>query len=148
MRRVGQAFQESPNNRVALQALALTQQAGQYLEFSGDVEEAQQVYASLQAKVDTLQDPDIKEQLTEALTNARTRTERAWNGLKVEKMNNVEGQPLAWAKFQGKVVVLDVWAMSCAPCIASIPNIEEVYAAYKDQGFEVIGVNLDDDSAS
>lgn len=148
MRSVGQAFQESPNNRVALQALALTQQAGQYLEFSGDVEEAQQVYASLQEKVDTLQDPDIKEQLTESLTNARKRTGLVGKELKVENMNNLEGQPLDWAKFQGKVVLLDFWATWCGPCIAEIPNIEEVYAAYKDQGFEVIGVNLDDDSAS
>lgn len=55
-----------------------------------------------------------------------------------------EGEKLNWKQYEGKVVLVDFWATWCAPCRAELPNVARLYEAYHDKGFEVIGVNLDD----
>lgn len=49
--------------------------------------------------------------------------------------------------YQGKVVYLDFWASWCAPCRTSFPLLNELYKKYKDKGFVVVAVNLDEDKA-
>lgn len=48
------------------------------------------------------------------------------------------------AALQGKTVYVDFWASWCAPCLRSLPQINELYAEYKERGFEVIAINVDD----
>jgi thiol-disulfide isomerase/thioredoxin len=57
-----------------------------------------------------------------------------------------DGQPFDWSRYRGKVVLVDFWATWCAPCLGELPNIRTNYDRYHDQGFEVVGVNLDEDS--
>ncbi|MCC6730248.1 MAG: TlpA family protein disulfide reductase [Chthonomonadales bacterium] len=45
---------------------------------------------------------------------------------------------------RGKVVLVDYWATWCPPCRASIPGIEALYQRYRDRGFAVVGVSMDD----
>jgi thiol-disulfide isomerase/thioredoxin len=46
---------------------------------------------------------------------------------------------------RGKVVVLDFWATWCGPCKVEIPWFIELERQYKDQGFAVLGVSMDED---
>lgn len=46
-------------------------------------------------------------------------------------------------QLKGKVVYLDFWASWCGPCRESFPWMEKMHQHYKDQGLEVIAVNLD-----
>jgi len=48
---------------------------------------------------------------------------------------------------QGKVMLIDFWASWCGPCRRANPEVVEIYNTYHDQGFEIIGVSLDRDSA-
>ena len=41
-------------------------------------------------------------------------------------------------------MLIDFWATWCGPCVAEMPNVKRVYDAYRDQGFEVIGISLED----
>lgn len=44
---------------------------------------------------------------------------------------------------KGKIVYLDFWASLCGPCRREIPGLKEIYNEYKDKGFEVVCVSLD-----
>lgn len=54
------------------------------------------------------------------------------------------GENLSLASFRGKVVLLDFWATWCPPCLASLPGLLEIYQEFHTQGFEIVGVSLDE----
>ena len=60
---------------------------------------------------------------------------------------DLDGNPISLQQYRGKVVLLDFWAVWCGPCIGEMPNVRKVYDAYKDMGFDVIGVSLDTDES-
>src|SRR5690606_6885921 len=45
---------------------------------------------------------------------------------------------------KGQYVLLDFWASWCAPCRDENPNLVKQYNTYKDKGFTILGVSLDD----
>ena len=45
---------------------------------------------------------------------------------------------------ENKLVLIDFWASWCGPCIRSFPALKKLYSKYKDQGFEIVTVTVDD----
>lgn len=46
-------------------------------------------------------------------------------------------------ELKGKVTYIDFWASWCAPCKAAFPEIERLYEANQDKGFQVVAVSVD-----
>jgi peroxiredoxin len=54
-----------------------------------------------------------------------------------------DGKDISLADFKGKVVLLDVWATWCGPCMQAIPQVQRVSEHFKDQPVAVVGINRD-----
>lgn len=66
------------------------------------------------------------------------------------KLASVTGENVKLSDYigKGKVVLLDFWASWCGPCIKEIPSLVKLYDNYKDRGFEIVGVSLDEKQQS
>lgn len=62
-------------------------------------------------------------------------------------LNNPEGRQIKLSSLRGKYVLIDFWASWCAPCRAENPNVVRLYNKYKDKGFTIYSVSLDNDKA-
>lgn len=45
---------------------------------------------------------------------------------------------------KGKVVLVNFWATWCKPCVSEFPELLKLYANYKDKGFALVFLSLDD----
>ncbi|MCA9219743.1 MAG: TlpA family protein disulfide reductase, partial [Planctomycetales bacterium] len=113
------------------------------LEYSGQTVAAGALYDLIRQQYANSENADLAAQAKETLANSDKRLGLLGKPFAVTG-TTMSGEPLDTASLEGKVVLVDFWATWCGPCRAEFPNMKEAYAKYKDKGFEIIGVNLDD----
>jgi peroxiredoxin len=59
-------------------------------------------------------------------------------------MKDMTGKDVHLADYKGKVILLDFWATWCGPCKYEIPSFVELQDQYGKDGFQVLGVSVDD----
>lgn len=57
----------------------------------------------------------------------------------------LEGEAFKVGDNKGKVILLNLWAVWCGPCIQEIPHLNEMQEKYKDKKFEILGLNTGND---
>jgi thiol-disulfide isomerase/thioredoxin len=56
---------------------------------------------------------------------------------------DAQGRPLTLKDFRGRVVLLNLWATWCAPCIEEMPSLDKLQARLGGPEFEVLALSLD-----
>jgi thiol-disulfide isomerase/thioredoxin len=134
---------ESDQPQVAINAagvVSFSAQTYQSVDKNDEALASYQEVAELLAKSDNPQISASAEQLEGAIRQLKL------VGSPIEiKGKLVDGKSFVWGNYKGKVVLVDFWATWCGPCVAELPNVKEVYEKYHDQGFDVVGISLDDD---
>jgi peroxiredoxin len=60
-------------------------------------------------------------------------------------LKDADGKTVTLADYKGKVVLLNFWATWCGPCKIEIPWFADFEQKYKDRGFAVLGVAMDEE---
>lgn len=58
---------------------------------------------------------------------------------------DIKGDSITLSSLKGKVLLLDFWASWCGPCRFSNKQLVKLYNKYKDKGFEIFSVSLDEE---
>ena len=58
------------------------------------------------------------------------------------RLQSLDGKPVSTESLKGKIMVVDFWATWCGPCIAEIPEFNELHRKFAGKGVKVIGVAL------
>ncbi|MBA4537542.1 redoxin domain-containing protein [Bacillus aquiflavi] len=58
------------------------------------------------------------------------------------ELTTLNGEKVKLSDYRGKKVILNFWATWCPPCIAEMPHMQNFYENNKDQGIEIVAVNL------
>lgn len=61
---------------------------------------------------------------------------------------NTEGEVVTLSKFQGKVVLVNLWATWCPPCVKEMPSMQRLKEKIGDKDFEIVAINAGEEQAS
>ncbi len=61
------------------------------------------------------------------------------------QLKDTSGTIVNLADYRGKYVLLEFWASWCGPCRFEAPNLKAAYSKYKESGFEILSISLDDE---
>jgi peroxiredoxin len=62
-------------------------------------------------------------------------------------LETLQGETISLSDLRGQAVLVNFWATWCPPCRAEMPAIQQVYEKYRDQGFTVLAVDLQESPA-
>ena len=58
-------------------------------------------------------------------------------------LKNTDGDTVRLSDFNGKIVLIEMWASWCGYCNTEAPGLNELYADYKAKNFEIVGISID-----
>jgi DsbE subfamily thiol:disulfide oxidoreductase len=61
-------------------------------------------------------------------------------------LKSATGENLRLSEYRGDVVMINFWATWCGPCRQEMPLLDELYSRYQRVGFNLLGVNIDDNT--
>lgn len=123
---------ENPNSFFGL--VALSESSGTKV----DVAKVEPVFNALSKE---LRENDMGKELSQRI--AANRLTAVGAQAPAFTQNDVIGKPVSLESLKGKVVLVEFWASWCSPCRAENPNLVKEYNKYKDKGFQILSVSLD-----
>jgi thiol-disulfide isomerase/thioredoxin len=133
--------------KLTQQHLQSARAISQVLEQVGEYDAARQAHAVMRERFLKSGDVNLMGAVEDFSRSAEKRLASIGKPMELAG-TQLDGKPLDWSKYNGKVVLVDFWATWCGPCVAEIPNVKENYEKYHARGFEVVGVSLDEDRSA
>ena len=59
-------------------------------------------------------------------------------------LRDLSKKKVTLSDLRGKVVLINFWATWCQPCQAEMPHLQAIYDEFKDQGFEILSISIDE----
>ena len=56
----------------------------------------------------------------------------------------LDGKMVSLSDYKGKVVLVNIWATWCPPCVDEMPSMEKLYRKFKGENFEILAVSIDE----
>ena len=84
-------------------------------------------------------------ELTELGKGLLRRLDAVGRPLPIE-FNTADGRAVNLSTLSNKVVLVDFWATWCPGCVTLSPKIQKLYDQFHTNGFDVVGINFDDDT--
>lgn len=56
-------------------------------------------------------------------------------------LKDMDGNSRSLSEYRGQVVLVNMWATWCPPCVAELPTLNSFYGDYADGGFVIIGID-------
>ena len=56
----------------------------------------------------------------------------------------LDGKKVSLSEYKGKVVLVNIWATWCPPCVDEMPSMEKLYQKFKGKNFEILAVSIDE----
>jgi len=81
----------------------------------------------------------------QAAPETKVKPDSARNAAPEFALKDADGKTVTLAEYKGKVVLLNFWATWCGPCKIEIPWFADFEQKYKDRGFAVLGVAMDEE---
>lgn len=63
-------------------------------------------------------------------------------------LQSTDGKTVKLSDYRGKAVLLNFWATWCQPCKIEMPWFADLQKQYGPEGFQVVGVSVDEDSSA
>lgn len=60
------------------------------------------------------------------------------------ELPRLEGGSLSLEELRGRVVLVNIWATWCSPCVREMPSLQWVYREHREEGLEIVAVAVDD----
>jgi thiol-disulfide isomerase/thioredoxin len=99
------------------------------------------VYIIVQASFKPEQDNGLKSVARGAMAKLELPAEPA--PAPSTRFYDADGKPLRIADFRGKVLVLNLWAIWCPPCVAEMPTLAKLQAEYAGKPVAVVPISVD-----
>ena len=59
-------------------------------------------------------------------------------------LQDMDGRMVSLSDYKGKVVLLNIWATWCPPCVAEAPSIDKLHKMFEDEDFSLLAVSIDE----
>ena len=69
------------------------------------------------------------------------------NGLFSATLDDLRGQSIKLASYQGKTLIVNFWASWCPPCIAEMPDLSRFYTDHGSNRIQMLGIAIDNPTA-